>query len=240
MEFLVGTEHIPDAFSRAQTREDLLGCLRYRRTNGDLSDRPPARVELLTVILSPWSSISYGGCHFLRVARAETLKIRAIHDYFVKYSAENLAESILNFDISQDQEDYVLFNLTIEQCMFQPRSPCAAVPLRGWADQPDHMAPILNLRSNSTLQDWLDWTALNDRRVRPAAMEWVMMDLSRARKFFENIDKSHLFRKKFGGFICSRGCCIRTAWRQIPIALPPKITASGFTGSASQEPDIAY
>ena len=83
--------------------------------------------------------------------------------------------------------------------MFQPRSPCAAVPLRGWADQPDHTVPIPNLRSNSTLKDWLDWTGLNDRRVRPAAMEWVMMDPSRAKKFFENINKSPMFRKKFGG-----------------------------------------
>ena len=46
----------PDALSRAQTREDLLGSLRYRRTNRDLSDRPPTRVELLIEILS-WKSL---------------------------------------------------------------------------------------------------------------------------------------------------------------------------------------
>ena len=40
LEFLVGTEFHLDANSRAQTREDLLSCLPYRRTNGDLSDRP--------------------------------------------------------------------------------------------------------------------------------------------------------------------------------------------------------
>ena len=33
LEFLGGTALHPDAFSRAQTREDLLGSLRYRRTN---------------------------------------------------------------------------------------------------------------------------------------------------------------------------------------------------------------
>ena len=47
LEFLTGTKLHPDALRRAQTREDLLGSLRYRRTNGDLSERPPTRVELL-------------------------------------------------------------------------------------------------------------------------------------------------------------------------------------------------
>ena len=200
LEFLFGIELHPDSLRRAQTREDLLGSLRYRKTNGDLSARPPTRVELLTEILFPWSSISYGGCRFLRVARAETVgKFRAIYNYYVKYSAENLAESILNVDISQDQEDYVLFNLTMEQYRFQPQAPCTAVPLHCWTDQPDHTVPIPNLQSNSTLQDWLDWTAMNNRRVRPAVMEWIQMDPSRATKFIENIDRSPTFRKKFGG-----------------------------------------
>ena len=123
-------------------------------------------MELLTDILSPWSSISYGGCRYLRVARAETIrKIRAVHNYYVRHSSNNLAESILNVNVSQNQQDYVLFNLSMEQCMYQPWSSCAAIPLRGWADQPSNPVPIPNLRSNSTLQDWLDWTALNNKGV---------------------------------------------------------------------------
>ena len=130
LEFLVGTKLHLDALSRAQTREDLLCSLRYRRTNGDLSERPPTRVELLTEIRSPWSSISYEGSRFLQVAQAETVrKFWAIHDYFVKYSAKNLAESILKVDISQDQEDYVLFNLMMEQQVPAPGTMCSSSPL---------------------------------------------------------------------------------------------------------------
>ena len=87
----------------------------------------------------------------------------------------------------------------MEQCMYQPRSPCAAIPLRGWADQPSNPVPIPNLRSNSTLKDWLDWTALNNRRVQVAALEWVLMDLTRALTFCDNINRSPVFRTKFGG-----------------------------------------
>ena len=81
LESLVGTELHPTEINRARTREELLRCLRYRRSSGTLSERPPARVELLEEMLSPWASVTYGGCRYLRVARAETVrKIRAVND----------------------------------------------------------------------------------------------------------------------------------------------------------------
>ena len=85
LESLMGTEFHPTTFGKAQTREELLNSLRYRRSSGTLSERPPSRVELLEELLSPWASISYGGCRYLRVARAETIrKIRAINTYYVE------------------------------------------------------------------------------------------------------------------------------------------------------------
>ena len=60
--------------SQARTREELLRCLRYRRSSGTLSEGPPARVELLEEMLSPWASVTYGVCRYLRVARAETVR----------------------------------------------------------------------------------------------------------------------------------------------------------------------
>ena len=63
-------------------------------------------------MLSPWATISYGGCRFLRVARAETVrKIRAVNKYYAEHCDDNLADTVLNVEISSDQEEYVLFRL---------------------------------------------------------------------------------------------------------------------------------
>ena len=62
LESLVGTEPHPTALSQARTREELLRSLRYRRSCGTLSERPPTRMELLEEMLSPWASVTYGGC----------------------------------------------------------------------------------------------------------------------------------------------------------------------------------
>lgn len=74
LESLAGTEIPPNSFKTAQTREELARCIHYRMTSGNLSDRPPVRMELLINILSPWASISHGGCRYLRRARAEALR----------------------------------------------------------------------------------------------------------------------------------------------------------------------
>ena len=133
---MIGTEAHANALSRAQTREDLLNSLRYRRLSGTLSKKPPSRVELLEEILSPWASISYGGCRFLRVARAETVrKLRAVN-YYAEHCNDNLADTILNVEILKKQEEYVLFHLTMEESLFQPWSVVRAIPLCGWGDQP--------------------------------------------------------------------------------------------------------
>ena len=159
----MGTEAHSTTLSRTQTREDLLSSLRYRRSSGTLSEKPPSRVELLMKILSPWASISYGGCRFLRVARAETVrKLRAINNYYAEHCDDNLVNTVLNVEISREQEEYVLFHLTMEDCLFQPRSVVRATPLRGWADQPDNPQPIPILGETASLQEWLEWASRHD------------------------------------------------------------------------------
>ena len=123
-------------------------------------------------MLSPWASISYGGCRFLRVARAETVrKLPAVNNYYAEHCDNNLAHTILNVEISKEQEEYVLFHLTMEECLFQPRSVVRAIPLRRWADQPDNPQLIPNLRESASLQEWLEWASRHDRGVRASAME---------------------------------------------------------------------
>ena len=67
------------------------------------------------------------------------------YGYYVEHNDDNLGSTVLNAEISTEEEEYVLFYLTMEDCMFQPRSTVKAIPLRGWADQPDHPHPIPNL-----------------------------------------------------------------------------------------------
>ena len=149
LESLIGTEAHSKALSRAQTREDLLSSLRYRRSSGTLSKKPPSRVELLIEMLSPWATISYGGCRFLRVARAETVrKIRAVNQYYAAHCDDNLVDTVLNIEISRDQQDYVLFHLSMEECLHQPWSVIRAIPLHRWADQPGNPCPIPDLKEH--------------------------------------------------------------------------------------------
>ena len=87
-------------------------------------------MELLEEMLSPWASITYGGCRYLRVARAETVrKLRAVNAYYKVHKEEELGSSILDVEISLEQVDYILFYLSMEQCMFQLRSVIKAIPL---------------------------------------------------------------------------------------------------------------
>ena len=65
-------------------------------------------MELLEEMLSPWASVTYRGCRYLRVARAETVrKLRAVNDYYKVHKEEKLAASILDVEISPEQVDYV-------------------------------------------------------------------------------------------------------------------------------------
>ena len=122
LESLIGTEAHSNALSRAQTREDLLSSLRYRRSSGTLSEKPPTPVVLLIEMLSPWATVSYGGCRFLRVARPETVrKIQAVNEYYAAHCDDNLADTMLNIEIS-NQQDYLLFHPSMEECLHQPRS----------------------------------------------------------------------------------------------------------------------
>ena len=120
-------------------------------------------------------------------------------NYYTTHKEELTAGSILNVEISQEQVDYVLFYLSMEQCMFQPRAVIKAIPLRGWADQPDHPQPIPDLKAGATLDDWLRWAEHHNRGVRSAAMEWLIMDPSRGVGFTEKLCSSPSFRGKFGG-----------------------------------------
>ena len=68
VEALVGMEIQTEPLLSAWSREDVAKCIRYRTTTGAVSISPPSRVEVLIRLFSPWLSISYGGCRYLRHA----------------------------------------------------------------------------------------------------------------------------------------------------------------------------
>ena len=65
-EVLVRTELLMDGFKSAETREAVVGAIRYRKSNGALASTPPSRVMILTDLMSKWANITYGGCRYLR------------------------------------------------------------------------------------------------------------------------------------------------------------------------------
>ena len=202
IEALVGTELHQNVLDTASTRETLLKSLRYRLGNGELSDTPPARVELLVELLSPWPNVTYGGCRFLRTARADTIrKFKAMRAYFDNNPDDIIAYTILNVDVTDLQKEYVLFGLTAMDCRVQGGKPIRAAPLRGgWADQPDHPVRVLDLPYTASIDDWLKWAHNYNRRVRPAMMEWILMDPSRVPKFVENLNCCVAFARSFPGY----------------------------------------
>ena len=74
VEALVGMEIQTDPLLSARSREDEAKCIHYRTATGAVSIGPSSTVEVLIRLFSPWLSISYGGCRYLRHARAETLR----------------------------------------------------------------------------------------------------------------------------------------------------------------------
>ena len=61
-EALVGTELLMDEVKTAETREAVVGAIRYRKNNGALANVPPSRVMILTELMSKWANVTYGGC----------------------------------------------------------------------------------------------------------------------------------------------------------------------------------
>ena len=55
----------------AQTREELMRCIRYRNENGTRSNIPPASIQLIENLLGDWPSITNGGCRFHLQSRIE-------------------------------------------------------------------------------------------------------------------------------------------------------------------------
>ena len=141
-----------------------------------------------------------------------------MNNYYKVHREEELASSILDVEISPEQVDYILFYLSVEQCMFQPRSVIKAIPLQGWADQPDHPQPIPDLRPGASLEDWLGWADRYRRGVRASAMEWLIMDPSRGRAFTEKLCSSPSFRGKFGGLYASvTSALVRLGATDLPV-----------------------
>ena len=61
-EVLVGMELLMDEVKTAETREAVVGAIRYRKNNGALSNAPPSRVMIPKDLMSKWAIITYGGC----------------------------------------------------------------------------------------------------------------------------------------------------------------------------------
>ena len=135
----------------------------------------------------------------MRVARAETLrKVQEIRSLFMELG-EEIGESVLNMDVSEEQCEYVRMGLSEDDCVLEVSSQREVATGRGWTYVSNYPVPVSNLRSGSLITDWLEWATKNKRSVRPAVLEWILMDPDRAEGFVRNLSTYPEFRKKFGG-----------------------------------------
>ena len=122
-----------------------------------------------------------------------------LHDFF----KEREQHLIFNRPIGEDDKDYVLLSLTMEECEPALDLPYELVLIRGWANLPSHVVPVPNFGSQATAQEWVSWARVNDRLLRTAVLEWILIDPTRGKKFLKNITKSPDFRKAFTGYFTS-------------------------------------
>ena len=104
-ETLAGLELSPTAIAEAETRAEIISCLRYRTVEGKISDVAPSRLLIFINLLGGWPALPQGGPRFLHQVRAHTLKqFSALSNYsptreepFFSKETCTLTEEILSF-----------------------------------------------------------------------------------------------------------------------------------------------
>ena len=181
---MAGTEINTDPILSAQSRKDVTHCIRYRMQTGAISSGPPSRVEVLIKLYSPWSTISFRGCRYLRQACAETLrKYEVLHEYV----ASRDSESMFNRALVEEDRQYVLLGLTSGDCHPDQDLLPDSVPLWGWADVPGHKVPAPRFGAQATIQEWTRFSRTHDRPMRACMLEWILMDPRRSTGFIKHI-----------------------------------------------------
>ena len=134
VEALAGTEIHMDQLLSAQSRKDKALCIHYRTQTGTVSTGPLCRVEVLTRLYPPWSTISYGGCQNLRQDCAETLgKYEALYECMASRDGESMFSRA---PVDEDRQ-YVLLGLSSGD--FHPDLDLSpdSVQLLGWGPSPE-------------------------------------------------------------------------------------------------------
>ena len=121
-----------------------------------------------------------------------------IHDFFKEREQHSIDRTI-----GEDDKEYVLLGLTMEECKPALDLPNKLVAISGWANLLSHAVPMPNFGSQATSQEWVSWARVNDRRLRAAVLEWVLIDPSRGEKFIKKVANSPEFRKAFSGYFTS-------------------------------------
>ena len=212
----------PDAvlfLTRVTQREFIAGVPdRYRNTDGGIDvsldkggcgerymlqeeGRDPSpltsrQVMMLMDLMSPWVNITYRGCRYMQEARAETLrKYSVLHEYFRELDQL----SFFDWSLGPEDEEYVLMSLTREECTPDYKATYEPVAIRGWGRLPGRAVPVPEFGMEETAQTWVTWASDNDRRLRAAVLEWVLMNSTQGPAFLCRIGSNPEFGKVFLG-----------------------------------------
>ena len=172
-----------------------------------LSIGPPSRVEVLIRLFSPWPSVTYGGCRYLRQARAETLWKYEVLPAFTRTREQ---QSIFDRPLQEEDKEYVLMGLTIEECEPAPDLPHEPAPTRGWAMMLGHKVPVPSFGIRATPREWVSWARAKNRQLQACVLEWILLDPTRGEEFIKRISNHPTPLQEQGQWIlhihiCSHG-----------------------------------
>ena len=124
--------------------------------------------------MSPWANTTYGGCRYLPEARVETLrKYSVLHEYFKE----------LDRVLQPEDEEYFLMSLPKEECTPDPSPAYDPVAICGWGKVPGSLTPVPEFGMEETAVTWITWARDNERKLRAAVLEWVLMNPSQGPLF---------------------------------------------------------
>ena len=87
--------------------------------------------------------------------------------------------------------------LTREECTPVSSAAYEAVAIRGWATVPSSRVPVPEFGLEETAVTWVNWAWNQDRRLRPAVLEWVLTNPTLGPLFLNRLGLGPKFRKVF-------------------------------------------
>ena len=107
---------------------------------------------------------------------------------------------MFNPTLEEEDKQYVLMGLSLEDCEPARDQLHDPSPLRGWAVTPGKFAPVPSFGTRATILEWITWSRTHDRWMRACILEWILMDPTRGAEFIKQLSAEAGIRTRFSGY----------------------------------------